>query len=68
MKVLKLGGLASLSDYTHNIVKKCPTLELFEGNNLERLSDVFMDNIKNHPTLSRLLINFTPNISEPKIQ
>jgi F-box/leucine-rich repeat protein 2/20 len=67
LKILKVGGLVNLSDSVNNLVKRCLVLELFEANNLEKLTDAFLDHIKLHPTLNRLLINFTPNITEAKI-
>lgn len=67
LKILKMGGLINLSDSVNNLVKRCAMLELFEANNLEKLTDVFLEHVKTHPTLSRLLINFTPNITDAKI-
>lgn len=68
MRVLKLGGLTLVSDQLHQIFKKCPVIEFLEANNLERLSDSFLDHMKNYPGQRTILINFTPNISDEKIK
>lgn len=68
LKRLKIGGLVNISDHLHHVFKKCPMLEFLEANNLERLSDVFLDHLKNYPGNKTLLINFTPNISDEKIK
>jgi hypothetical protein len=66
LKVLKVGGLTNVSDQLFQLVKKCPNVEFLEANNLERLSDHFLEQIKglNPPQLKTILINFTPNITD----
>jgi F-box/leucine-rich repeat protein 2/20 len=66
--VLKLGGLVNISDQLHNIFKKCPLLEVLEANNLERLSDNFLDHLKNYPGQKTIHLNFTPNITDDKLK
>lgn len=68
LKTLKVGGLANISDQLHNIFKKCPMLSFLEANNLERLTDSFLEHLKNYPGAKTVLINFTPNISDEKIK
>lgn len=68
MRVLKLGGLLGISDQLHNVFKKCPVLSFIEANNLERLSDSFLDHLKGYPGPKTILLNFTPNISDEKIK
>lgn len=68
MHTLKLGGLFNISDQLHNIFKKCPSITFLEANNLERLSDNFVDQMKNYPVPKTILLNFTPNISDEKIK
>lgn len=34
LKVLKIGGLVNFSDSIHNLIRRCPVLELLEVNNL----------------------------------
>ena len=43
-------------------------LSFIEANNLERLTDNFLDQIKNYPGQKTVLINFTPNITDEKIK
>ena len=64
LKTLKIGGLFNISDQLHNVFKKCPNISFLEANNLERLSDNFIDQMKNYPGPKRILLNFTPNISD----
>ena len=64
LKILKVGGLVNLSDSVNNLVKRCLVLELFEANNLEKLTDAFLDHIKLHPTLNPLLINSTQDTNK----
>lgn len=68
LRVLKLGGLTLVSDQLHQLFKKCPLIEFLEANNLERLTDSFLDHMKNYPGQRTILINFTPNISDEKIK
>lgn len=68
LRVLKLGGLANISDQLHQIFKKCPVIEFLQANNLERLTDGFLDHMKNYPGQRTILINFTPSISDEKIK
>lgn len=67
MKILKLSGVTEISDTIHNLLKRCPNLEALDVNNLEKLTDNFLDHVKNHPKLERVILNFTPNISEAKL-
>ena len=68
LKTLKVGGLINVSDQLHQIVKRCPLLSFIEANNLERLTDNFLDQLKNYPGPKTVLINFTPNITDEKIK
>ena len=68
LKTLKVGGLINVSDQLHQIVKRCPLLSFIEANNLERLTDNFLDQLKNYPGQKTVLINFTPNITDEKIK
>lgn len=61
---LKIGGLVNVSDQFYQLLKRCPQLSYVECNNLERLSDHFLDQVKNLNQLKVLHINFTPNISD----
>ena len=65
---LKVGGLLNVSDQLHQIVKRCPLLSFIEANHLERLTDNFLDQIKNYPGQKTVFINLTPNISDEKIK
>ena len=64
LHTLKIGGLVSISDQLYQLLKRCPSLALLECNNLERLSDHFLDQVKSLSHIKTLLMNFTPNISE----
>lgn len=64
LHTLKIGGLVSISDQLYQLIKRCPSLAFLECNNLERLSDHFLDQLKSLGHLKTVLINFTPNISE----
>lgn len=64
LETFKIGGLINISDNVYQFCKRCPALTFLEANNLERLTDHFIDQIKTHPTLKSIMINFTPNISE----
>jgi hypothetical protein len=64
LHTLKIGGLVSISDQLYQLLKRCPSLTLLECNNLERLSDHFLDQVKSLSHIKTLLMNFTPNISE----
>ena len=64
LKTLKVGGLVNVSDQLHQIVKRCPLLSFIEANHLERLTDNFLDQIKNYPGQKTVFINLTPNITD----
>lgn len=68
LHTLKLGGLRNVSDQVYQLCKRCPVLVFLEVNNLERLTDHFVDQIKSHPSLRTLMVNFTPNISDEKLK
>lgn len=68
LRVLKLGGLMNISDKLHTVFKKCPNLGFLEANNLERLGDNFLEQLKTLPGKKTILINFTPNITDEKIK
>jgi F-box/leucine-rich repeat protein 2/20 len=57
-----------VSDNLYQLIKRCPSLSFLECNNLEKLSDHFLDQAKTLPHLKTILINFTPNISDDKIK
>jgi hypothetical protein len=63
LHTLKIGGLVSISDQLYQLIKRCPSLAFLECNNLERLSDHFLEQLKSLGHLKTVLINFTPNIS-----
>ncbi len=60
--------MINISDFLNKFAHKCPALNFLEANSIERLTDNFLDQIKSHPSLRTLLINFTPNISDEKIK
>lgn len=64
LQTLKIGGLVNISDQLYQLLKRCPALNFVECNNLERLSDHFLDQVKTLTSIKTLVINFTPNISE----
>lgn len=68
LQVLKLGGCFNISDQLHTIFKKCPAITFLEANNLERLTDSFLDHLKNTPSPKTILLNFTPNITDEKLK
>ncbi len=68
LQTLKIGGLVNISDQLYQLLKRCPALNFVECNNLERLSDHFLDQVKTLSQIKTLVINFTPNISEEKLK
>lgn len=68
LQTLKLGGLANVSNQLYQLLKRCPALSFVECNNMERLSDNFLDQIKNLNHIKTIHLNFTPNISDEKFK
>ena len=68
LHTLKIGGLMNISDQLYQLLKRCPALSLLECNNLERLSDHFLDQVKTLTYIKTILMNFTPNISDEKLK
>lgn len=64
LHTMKLGGLQNISNQLYQLLKRCPALAFVECNNMERLTDNFMDQIKNLSHIKTIHINFTPNISD----
>jgi F-box/leucine-rich repeat protein 2/20 len=58
----------NISDQLYQLLKRCPALTLLECNNLERLSDHFLDQVKTLTYIKTILMNFTPNISDEKLK
>lgn len=68
LSTLKIGGVFNLSDNVYQLLKRCPALSFIECNNLERLTDHFLDQLKSLSWIKTVLLNFTPNISDEKFK
>ena len=68
LKVLKVGGLVNVGDKIYQLLKRCPSLHFVELNNLQSLTQHFLDQIKSLTYLRTVHINFTPNITDEKIK
>ena len=64
LEIVKLGGLDTISDGgLTRFLGSCPNLRYIEINNLRKLTDYVLQGLVKLPTLQKIMMNFTPEIS-----